>query len=148
MARQPKTRKCPLYGICQYPGAHSRYFKPGKIPCLQEGFLFEDETPWIASYSFGQVCEIEVMLTDNVMSPRYAADQVERNVQSELPWNCGCELCQSGEWTRCYEKNGPNRELRNLLASNNQGYSWHEHQHYLAQQAEQAKKAAEANAPE
>jgi hypothetical protein len=75
------------------------------------------------------------------------ADQLERNTARGLPWHCGCELCQSEKWIDCYQKHGPNRELRNLIASSGHSSSWHEHTQYLAQQEEQAAKAAEAKAP-
>ncbi len=128
---QTPQRTCGLYGNCRYPCTHARYFEPGKIPCSEDN-----------------QCEVERAVGEpSIILTLFWASTVESKTARGLPWHCGCELCQSGNWIDCYLKSGPDRELRTIIASSSCMTAWHNHQQYVTQQAEQMRKAAEANAP-
>ncbi len=128
---QELERTCGLYGNCRYPCTHARYFTPTNLPCSQ-----------------GDQCEVEIAIGEpSIILTHFWASTVESKVARGLPWNCGCELCQNGNWMDCYRKSGPDKELRALIAGDGYTTAWQEHQQYIAQQAQRIANTAEAKAP-
>lgn len=101
-------RTCSLYGECRYPATHERFFAPEEQPCSSQ-----------------DACHVEKILTmQSLLYTLDRAEQVERNVKRGLPWHCGCPLCSTGKWHECYKSNGPDRELRSLIASGSYTAPW------------------------